>query len=107
MNIVAPTDSRWVTIDGHMVAAYRGDDKATMKEAIIRRRSEYDEIAFATKACASRHFLLPHQYQAIVWFARKRVLRIKFTPQIDLFTPPDDLWRIMRDVDALQPFQPL
>lgn len=103
-NVMDPYDLRWVTIDGHMVAAYRGDDQATMKDSIVKPR-EYEEIAFVVKECARKRFLLPHQYQAIVWFARKRALRVRFTPQVDLFTPTDDLWQVTRDVDSLKPFQ--
>lgn len=104
MNIIDPTDLRWVTIDGHMCAAYRGDDAATMKDAIVRSRAEYEEIAFVVKECARAHFMLPHQYQAAIWFARKRTLRVRFDAQINLFRPRDDLWQISHPVAELKPY---
>lgn len=104
-NILDPMDNRWVTIDGHMVAAYRGDPTMTMKEAIIKRKGEYREIADATKSLAFREFILPNQYQAIVWFVRKRLYRIRFNGQGDLFDYVNgDLWRTLRDVENIKPY---
>lgn len=104
-NVLHPSDNRYVTIDGHMVAAYRGQN-LTMKEAICRTVREYEDIALTTKALAFNNFLLPNQYQAIVWFARKRVFNIKYDGRRDMFLPRDDLWRTLRNVDEIVPFPP-
>ena len=102
-NILQPHSWRWVTIDGHMVAAWRGDDKATMKDSIIKPM-EYHVIAADVKQLAFKHFVAPNQLQAIIWFARKRSLGIVYDPQIDLFAAPNDLWRTLRNVDEIRPF---
>lgn len=102
-NVLYPEDNRWVTIDGHMCAAYRGE-RLTMKEAIVRGAREYRMIADATKKLAFEAFLLPNQYQAIVWFVRKRVLGIKYDPQMSLMVPADDVWRTLRNVSEIKPY---
>jgi hypothetical protein len=101
-NVLYPEDHRWVTIDGHMVGAYRASN-ATMKELIVKPH-EYADIAHACKALAFRHFLLPNQYQAIVWFVRKRVLNVVYDAQLQLFAPRDDVWNTLRDVRTITPF---
>ena len=102
-NILSPHSWRYVTIDGHMVAAWRGDDKATMKEALVKP-SEYNVIASGVKQFAFFHFIAPNQMQAILWFVRKRVLNIKYDPQLDLLNNSDDAWRTLRDVDGIRPY---
>lgn len=103
-NILDPFDNRYVTIDGHMVATFRNDPKATMKDSIINVR-EYKEIADAVKRLAFQEFLLPNQYQAVVWFTRKRVLQIRFDPQHDLFAAEDDVWRTSQSISDIRPFR--
>lgn len=102
-NIMNPDDTRWVTIDGHMSAAWR-DLSLTMKEAIIRTPAEYEQIANACKLSAWRRFIKPNQYQATIWFARKRVLKIKYSAQINIFHARDDLWQINYDLNTIDPY---
>lgn len=102
-NILQPENVGYVTIDGHMCAAWRGT-RATMKEAIVKSDRAYNEIAYAVKRLAFSRFLIPNQYQAIIWFVRKRVFEIKYDPQVDMFTPHDDLWRTQRNVKDIEPF---
>ncbi|MEM1149226.1 MAG: hypothetical protein AAGI03_01515 [Pseudomonadota bacterium] len=102
-NILDPHDWEPVTIDGHMKAAFEGKP-LTMKEAIVRSAREYDVIANETRRLANRLGLLPNQLQAIIWFARKRVLRIKFEPQISLFARTDDLWATLVSPSEVPPF---
>lgn len=103
-NVLDPVSSQRVTVDGHMVAAWRGEN-LTMKEAIIRRRSEYDEIEYAVKRIAFERFLVPHQVQATIWFARKRLFRVRYDAQMSLFAPPDDVWRTAQKIDDLIPYR--
>jgi hypothetical protein len=103
MNIVAPEDRRFVTVDGHVCAAWRGE-RLTMKEAIVRGTKEYDQIEEAIMVLACRENLRPNQYQAVVWFTRKRVFQIKAEMHRDLFLPSDDVWRTYRDVKSIRPF---
>lgn len=102
-NILSPEDTRWVTVDGHMVAAWRGE-RLTMKEAICRGAREYHAIANGVKALAFNEFVAPCQYQAIIWFVRKRVFNVKYDGQLGLFASKDDAWRTLQDVAALKPY---
>lgn len=104
-NVLNPRDNRWVTIDGHMVAAYRAQN-LTMKQAIIKRKREYHDIASSVKRLAFRELMLPCQYQAVIWFTRKRILNVKYNGQRDLFLPANDVWRTCQSVDALKPYPP-
>ena len=79
-NVMTPEDNRYVTVDGHVVAAWRGQN-LTMNEAILRKKRDYVEIADAIKRLAFRRYLLPNQYQAVLWFARKRSLGIRYDPR--------------------------
>jgi hypothetical protein len=105
-NILAPEDNRFVTIDGHMVAIYRGLN-LTMKDAICKGVREYGEIALACKAIAFKHFIRPNQFQAVCWFVRKRIYHIKVgsAAQYDLLCPDDqDMWETFRDIEHVKPF---
>jgi hypothetical protein len=102
-NVLSPEDSRWVTIDGHMVAIARGQN-LTMKEAILKGSREYREIAHHVKAMAFALYMLPHQLQATLWFARKRIFNIKYDPQGSLFHGSTDQWRTLIDVSQLKPY---
>lgn len=102
-NVLRPDDNRWVTVDGHICAAWRGKN-LTMKEAIVRNKREYDNIAGAIKQLAFEQFMLPNQYQAVLWFTRKRIFNIKAKLQLGLFSPADDVWNTYHDINELRPF---
>jgi hypothetical protein len=105
-NVLHPEDPYHVTIDGHMVAIYRGEN-LTMKEALCKGASEYTTIANLCKALAFKHFVRPNQFQAVCWFVRKRVFNIKVgtATQYDLLSPDDDdIWRTFRDIEHVKPF---
>lgn len=82
-NILHPDDPYPVTIDGHMVCAWEGIN-VPMKAAAVRP-TQYREIAEGFREVAEQVGLLPNQLQAILWFTRKRLERIKFNPQLNLF----------------------
>lgn len=102
-NILTPDDPKWVTIDGHMVAMYRGDDGLKMKGA-IPLKSEYREIKATMQRMARRRKLIPCQLQATLWFARKRVLNIKYNPQRSLLHDHNDAWRTLWKPEDIKPF---
>ena len=52
-NIIRPADTDYVTIDGHMAAAYAGNS-GTMKENIVKNSGDYITIAAAVKTLARR-----------------------------------------------------
>lgn len=95
-NLIDPSDTRYVTIDGHMVAAWR-DERLAMKDALVSLR-EYRRIEAELKALAFSLFIIPNQLQATIWFTRKRLFRIRYQPQLNLFAPKDDAWGIMQSV---------
>lgn len=104
-NILDPSDRRHVTIDGHMVAAYRANS-GTMKDNIPRRR-EYETIATTVRRLAGREGLVPNQVQATIWFARKRLLNVRYDPQMSLFAAADDRWQTSVRVEDIRPFRRL
>lgn len=105
-NILDPIDPDPVTVDGHMVAAWRGQDGATMKDSKVTR-TEYKDVAADIRLMASVLGLVPCQVQATLWFARKRTLRIRYDPQLKLDRPQDDPWwgTVVDPVHVL-PFRP-
>lgn len=103
-NILDPTDSRFVTIDGHMSAIWQGK-RLTMREALIPART-YEIIRRGVIALAFRHFILPCQMQAILWFARKRIENVVYDPQMNLFADGSDLWQTIREPDTILPYKP-
>jgi hypothetical protein len=104
LNIMDPTNTVPVTVDGHIAAMWRGKDTATMRDAIVRNQKEYDDISWAIRTNALQEFILPNQYQATLWFTRKRVLRIKAELQFDMFLPTDDLWKTNRPAEMVRPY---
>lgn len=102
-NILEPHSSRWVTIDGHMVAIWRDQPQATMKESIVHW-AEYKVIAEAVKSFAFYHFMLPQQMQATLWFTRKRMQNVRYTAQLDMLAEFGDAWRTLRDVREIMPY---
>lgn len=92
-NILDPLDPVPVTVDGHISCAWQGVD-LTMRQALVRPRY-YKVIAAAVRYLAEREGYVPNQMQAVIWMTRKRLLRIKFDAQFDLFSnsilvTPDD-----------------
>lgn len=86
-NVLDPHDQRFVTVDGHMVCIWRGQD-LTMREALVRG-TEFEDITQATKALAFRWHMVPCQMQAVLWHTRKRLAGVKYEPQQNLW-PVDD-----------------
>ena len=102
-NILTPHSSQWVTIDGHMVAIWRDDRNATMKESLISKR-HYHIIATNVKELAFQNFMLPQQLQATLWFVRKRLCNVVYDPQLDLFAEAGDAWRTARSAEDIKPY---
>lgn len=85
-NILYPTTSTQVTVDGHMVGAWLGD-QLTMSEAnLALNPAMYREIAQAIRGIARREKIPVPAAQATLWITKKRLSGVKYDPQIDLFT---------------------
>lgn len=102
-NIISPGCPKNVTIDGHIAAAFCGDPNLVMKDVILSRKM-YREISAVVNRMAKKAELLPNQLQAIIWFTRKRIYRIKYSPIRDMFSDPSDQWRIMIPLDELKAY---
>lgn len=102
-NILEPDCPRSVTIDGHVVAAYIGDDSLTMSSAGIGK-AQYAEISIVISALAAHEGLLPNQVQAAIWFARKRSVGIVYDPRRDLFEDKSDQWGILVPLENVKPY---
>ena len=88
-NILYPHTSRAVTVDGHIYAVWKNDPTLVMKDAKVTKAS-YKVVEKCIQDLADTVGLVPCQVQAVIWFARKRILRIKYEPQLDLFTGADN-----------------
>jgi hypothetical protein len=100
-NIVDPTDNHPVTVDGHMYGAWKGE-YTKMTDAKVSQRL-YGVISGDIREIAFYHHLLPHQVQAILWFTWKRLHRVLFSEQLNLFTV-DDHWQSRSHPAFVKPF---
>lgn len=103
-NVLDPQDNRWVTVDGHICAIWR-DQNLTMKEAIVKGKKEYNSIADAIKRLAFANYILPNQYQATLWFTRKRIFNVRAENHFDLFAEKNDIWKTLRNIDDIRPYR--
>ncbi len=102
-NILDPEDHTYVTVDGHIYAAWVGKN-LTMKEAKIST-SAYREISQDVTRIADEFGLVPNQVQATIWFTRKRTSNIIYSAQLSLFHAADDQWRTSVDVETIKPYR--
>lgn len=102
-NIIDPFDMEPVTIDGHISAAWQGFNRLTMKEAIVKSRSDYEMVARALREIAREFEMVTNAAQATIWFARKRMNGVKHSPQMDLFRPSDDFFSV--NIDDLRAYK--
>lgn len=100
-NILDPTDPEPVTIDGHMIGCWLGR-RITMVQAAYEKFS-YEEIAEDFRLVAGRVGILPNQVQGVVWFVWKRIHRVVFNPQINLFRV-DNQWGNRMAPEEIRPF---
>ena len=61
-------------------------------------------IADDISELASAERMLPNQMQAILWFTRKRVKRVKFDAQLDLLNMDGGAQRTMFKVEDIKPY---
>jgi len=103
-NILEPQSWGPVTVDGHMFSVYLGK-RLRMKEA-VRYKLDYDVVAHAVREVAFMRCLLPHQVQAILWFAWKRKHKVLMDDQLDFFgLQEQDQNGTLWDVTRLKPYR--
>lgn len=71
--LASPKTSQEVCIDRHAKCAAYGV-MADRDSVSVVRNSEFTALAWHYARLANRHNLLPHQFQAIVWVAWRRIL---------------------------------
>lgn len=104
-NISDPTKWGPVTVDGHMAAAYC-DKPWTMKEAgPWLTRTRYRVVEGVIQDMAHDLRMLPHQVQATLWFARKRVRGVVYDPQMDLLTGTTEGQRVTFEPHHIPPYK--
>lgn len=101
MNIMCPWNPDYVTVDGHIYAAWSGRN-LTMKEAKMGRKV-YASIAKDVQRLAGEQGMLPCQMQATLWFTRKRVSGVLSVDQLSLFAA-DDQWGTLLRVQDIKPY---
>ena len=70
-NTVDPKNPLWVTVDGHLVSAWVGQ-QLRMKQARISRR-EYDRIRENVIRAAKSVHVVPCQFHSIIWVVQRRL----------------------------------
>ena len=109
-NILYPEQSRRVTVDGHMVAAWQGREDLNMKKAaLILKGSQgnYRRVERGAARLARRNGIAPCQMQGVLWFTRKRLLGIRYDAQAQLFDAKDDISRTLARPTDYPPYAPL
>lgn len=100
-NILNPLDPEPVTIDGHAVNAWRG--KAVALKKVASGKFDYEEVAQDYRLVARKRGMLPHQLQAIIWFAWKRINRILYNGQLGFFHK-GDAWKTLIRPEEIKVF---
>ncbi len=98
-NILDPTNPEHVTVDGHMVSCWHGK-RLNMRQAVVSGFS-YKVIADDIKTLAQEHGLVPCQMQGVLWFTWKRINRVVYNNNLDLF---GDHWGLDRDPREMHGF---
>lgn len=104
-NILRPNTSKEVTVDGHMIAAWRGKS-LTMREAarLMKNKRQYFEIRDGIAELAENNNVAPCQCQAILWLTRKRVNTIKYSAQLELFGNMSDQHKTIHHAKDILPY---
>ncbi len=95
MNVYLPDSPDWVTVDGHMYWAWKGERGVVKSRSHLNEktanvtRKTYELIAQGTIEAAASLGILPNQLQAIVWTVYRRMHNIRQTQQMELI--PFDL----------------
>lgn len=100
-NILDPYDLTPVTIDGHMLSIWH-DQRMTMAEA-VGLRYRYQDVAQGVREVAFSRCLIPNQAQAMMWFTWKRLHRVVYKAQLNLFQDGDQ-WGNVVDPADVKPF---
>lgn len=101
-NILVPYEAGPVTVDGHMYHAWAGTSGG-MRDAKVTRKI-YAQISHDMCRLASEMHLLPHQVQAILWFARKRLLDVVYDRQMSLLDRDSGYQKTAFKLNEIKPY---
>ena len=88
-NTLDSTDPTYITVDGHVHAAWQGK-RMTVLEAAVTSRSRYNEVANDIRTLSSYVGVPAPKLQATIWLTWKRIHNILYSPQLR-FDYPEDL----------------
>jgi hypothetical protein len=88
LNIVDPSNPDPVTVDGHIFNAWTGVRIPLVSAAQKLRHGLYDTVAEDIRQIGAERRMIPNVVQGIVWYAWKRLHRIKHSDQLE-FWPMD------------------
>ena len=100
-NIMDPGNHYPVTIDGHAYCIWVGK-RMTMKQA-VRAKFDYHKIADGYREVAGELGIVPCQLQAVTWFAWKRINKIVYNGQMNMFWLGDQ-WRLDLEPHEIEDF---
>jgi hypothetical protein len=103
LNILDPTDMDPVTVDGHMYWGWIGKH-GTMKEAKVTAKV-YRQITEDVNNMARLLGLVSNQVQATLWFARKRINGVVYSPQFDMLDMDSGAQKTVFTADEIKPFK--
>lgn len=84
-NILYPTTSQMVTVDGHMAAICAGRD-LTMKQGLfVVKEHGYETLESLIRGLSRSIGMQPCDVQAILWYARRREIGMQGAVQDDMF----------------------
>jgi hypothetical protein len=87
LNVVDPTNPVPVTVDGHIFNAWTGERIPLVAAAQKLRHHLYDQVAEDIRQMGAERRLIPNVVQGIIWYAWKRLHRIRHTDQLEFWKP--------------------
>lgn len=91
-NILNPNTSLRVTVDGHILNIWENQPSRRLNQCRVTSQ-KYDEIEMSIIEEAQQFSCSPCDLQAILWFTWKRLHRIGYSGQADLFDGDGAMWK--------------
>lgn len=85
LNTINPSDPFPVTVDGHIANIWAGERRNLVEVARGLTSRHYTSISDGLRTAASQIGILPCQLQSTIWLAWKRLHKIRYSPQLQLW----------------------
>jgi hypothetical protein len=85
LNVYDPTDPTPVTVDGHIFNAWTGKRIALNSAAQKFNAKHYLQVAEDIRQIGADRDLIPNVVQGVIWYAHKRIHRIKYDGQMEFW----------------------